>query len=93
MKQIRAGSTIGIPCDVSDGAFENELLVEFETLDGKISGFTSVENTKKIGEKSYIRAEVLSVERDHYLVRVEGSFFSTNGLANVTTEHTLLMAA
>lgn len=83
MDKIKKGSLIGIPCKVSDGAFEEEILVEFETMDGIISGFTTTENIQEIGGEYHIKAAVVSVESDHLVVNVYGSFFSTNGLANV----------
>jgi|GEM_PF-2776684 len=93
MKELRPGALIGIPCTVTEGAFDNERLVDFDTMDGKVSGFTSPENVKEIDGHMYIRAEVQSVERDCLLVRVEGSFFSTNGLAHVSSHNALQMAA
>jgi len=93
MTKIETGSMIGIPCEVSEGAFEGEMLVDFETMDGRISGFTSPENIKEIDAKTFIKAKVVSVESDHFVVMVRGSFFSTNGLANVELNQPLPLAA
>ena len=93
MPALKVGDLIGIPCTVSDGPFESELLVEFETMDGTISGFTASENVKEINGQLCIRAEILAVESEHYLVKVDGSFFSTNGLANVAYGKPLPLAA
>ncbi len=93
MRKIKTGSLIGIPCEVSEGAFEGEMLVEFETRDGKISGFTTPENLKEIDGRTYIKAKVVSIETDHFVVMVDGSFFSTNGLANVEFSQPLSLAA
>ena len=93
MSSIKVGDLIGIPCQVSEGPFEDEQLVEFDTMDGKVSGFTTSSNVSEINSQMCIRAEVVSVERDHLVVMVEGSFFSTNGLANVSFSQPLPMAA
>lgn len=93
MSSIKVGGVIGIPCQVSDGPFEDEILVEFDTMDGKISGFTLRENVREINSRVYIKAQVLSVKTDYLVVMAEGSFFSTNGLANVELSQSLPLAA
>lgn len=93
MLKLQEGMFIGIPCTALEGAFDNELLVDFDTIDGKVSGFTSPENVQETEGQKVIKAEVLTVENDRLLVRVEGSFFSTNGLALVTSDQAKQMAA
>ena len=93
MFRMEPGLLIGIPCTVTEGAFENERLVDFETIDGKVSGFTSPDNVKEIEGVMCIKAEIISIESNSLLVRVEGSFFSTNGLAHVEPKKALQMAA
>lgn len=93
MPSTRVGDLIGIPCTVSEGPFEGEVLVEFDTIDGKVSGFTNSDNVRESDSQMCIRAEVISVESDHLVVMVEGSFFSTNGLANVGLNQPLPLAA
>ena len=93
MTPTKVGDLIGILCQVGDGPFEGEISVEFETMDGKVSGFTIQENVREVDSRMYIKAEVVSVEPDHLVVMVEGSFFSTNGLANVGLDQSLPLAA
>lgn len=92
MQNIAPGIQIGIPCDVSEGAFEGEILVEFETIDGRITGFANTEDVREIDGENFIKAEVVSVESDHLVVKVSGSFFTTNGLANVQPNQMQLAA-
>jgi transcriptional regulator of nitric oxide reductase len=83
MMKLERGSVIGLPCKVNPGPFDDELLVEFDTLDGKVSGFTNRSNIRENGGRQFIRATVKSVSGETVTVMVQGSFFTTNGLANV----------
>lgn len=84
MAKIEIGNYVGIPCSVSAGPFEDEVLVEFDTLDGKVSGFAQLEDITQMGGQRYIRGKILSIGRDSMSVMVNGSFFTTNGLAHVS---------
>lgn len=84
MAKIEIGNNVGVPCSVGVGPFEDEVLVEFDTLDGKVSGFARSKDITVIGGQHYIRGRVVSVERDCVSVMVSGSFFTTNGLAHVS---------
>lgn len=86
MPRIKKGEFVGIPCNVSPGPFEEELLVDFDTLDGQVTGFAKKENIQEIEGQQHIKGQVLSVHRDYVTVMVEGSFFTTNGLANVPSD-------
>ena len=55
MSSIKVGDLIGIPCQVSEGPFEDEQLVEFDTMDGKVSGFTTSNNVSEINSQTYVR--------------------------------------
>lgn len=83
MAYFEIGSNIAIPCKVSPGPFDDELLVEFDSLDGKVSGFTRNENISEKGGQQFIRGMVKDVTGDIVTVMVRGSFFTTNGLAKV----------
>jgi hypothetical protein len=91
MEKIKTGTIIQILCEVQPGPFSGERLITFETLDGPISGFVK-ENalTSKNGKWS-IEGTIQSVEADRLVVKVRGSFFTTNGIANVSKE--MAMAA
>ena len=66
---------VGIPRIATEGAFDSEFLVDFDTMDGEISGFASFENVHETEDEALIKAEVISVKSDSLPVRVEGSFF------------------
>lgn len=91
MEKIEPGIKIQIPCDVQPGPFSGERLVTFDTLDGPISGFVKENDLKSRNGKWSIEGIVQSVEADHLVVKVRGSFFTTNGIANVSKE--MAMAA
>jgi hypothetical protein len=91
MAQIKAGDEIGIKCEVKPGPFPGEHLIEVETLDGPVSGFVSESFLKETDGVWFVRGTVYEVFSDHMKVRIKGSFFTTNGIANITS--TLAMAA
>ena len=87
---LKSGTEIGIPCDVKQGPFSNERLVSFDTLDGPVTGFVQNERLEKSSSNQwYVRAIVKDVRGDVVTVLVEGSFFNTNGLANIRREMAL----
>jgi hypothetical protein len=91
MPGIEVGDVIGVQCRVQPGPFSEERLVSFDTVDGPISGFVREVNLKEVKGQWFVRAVVQGVRDDILEVRVKGSFFTTNGLANV--ERRFAMAA
>lgn len=91
MTNLKVGELIGIPCSVQDGPFEREVLVEFESLDGTISGFTSAINIQEQGGQHFIKGRILAIKGTVIQAMVEGSFFTTNGLANFSSDKAELM--
>jgi hypothetical protein len=91
MDKINPGNKLQIPCDVQPGPFSGERLITFDTLDGPISGFVKEDTLTSKNGKWFIEGVVQSVETDHLVVKVRGSFFTTNGIANVSKE--MAMAA
>lgn len=91
MSGMKVGDVIGIECRVQPGPFTGERLISFDTVEGPVSGFVREANLKEISGQWYVRAVIQGVEGDVLEVRVKGSFFTTNGLANV--ERRFAMAA
>jgi hypothetical protein len=91
MPEIKAGDEIGIKCDVKPGPFPGEHLIEVETLDGPVSGFVTDSFLNEINGAWFVGGTVYEVFADHIKVRIRGSFFTTNGIANITPK--LAMAA
>lgn len=77
------GQQVWIPCKVQPGPFSEEPLVTFESTTGPVTGFISSDELKEIGGQTSVRGIVRSIERDYITVWIRGSFFTTNGLANV----------
>ncbi len=77
------GDTVGIQCTVQPGPFTGERFISFDTVDGPVSGFVKDENLTERGTQWYVRAVIQSIQNDVLSVRVKGSFFTTNGLADV----------
>ncbi|HMG77154.1 MAG TPA: hypothetical protein VK591_00620 [Xanthobacteraceae bacterium] len=88
---LMVGQQVWIPCKVQPGPFSEEPLVTFESTDGPVTGFIDSDELKEIGGQTSVRGIVRSIERDYIKVWIKGSFFTTNGLANVPTG--LAMAA
>ena len=91
MKSIKPGAKIQIQCEVKPGPFSGERLITFDTLDGPISGFVKEDDLVSRSGSWLIAGIVQSIEKDYLVVKVRGSFFTTNGIANVSKE--MAMAA
>ena len=89
MKQIKPGAEVGIRCEIKEGPFSGEKLVSFDTVDGPITGFVREENLKETTDGWLVHAIVVGQVGDVVHVRVQGSFFTTNGLASIPREMAL----
>lgn len=82
MAKFNVGEIVEIQCEVQAGAFPTEVLVTLDTVEGPISGFVRKEAIKRVkGHEGYIRATVKDVSADTLTVVLQGSFFTTTGLA------------
>jgi hypothetical protein len=88
---LQIGQQIRIPCTVQPGPFSEERLITFDSTDGPVSGFVRSDEVEEKSGQPAIRGIVRAIEKDHLEVWIRGSFFTTNGLANVSTQ--LAMAA
>lgn len=88
---LQIGQQIRIPCRVQPGPFAEELLITFDSIDGPVSGFVNSEESEEVAGQPTIRGIVRAIEKDYLEVWIRGSFFTTNGLANVSPQ--LAMAA
>ena len=91
MRELKRGDQIAIKCEVKPGPFPGEHLIEVETLDGPVSGFVSEDFLRERAGSWFVKGAVQEVHTDYIKVRIEGSFFTTNGIANITPK--LAMAA
>lgn len=83
MSQFHPGQEVLIPSEVGKGPFPGEQLVTFDTKSGSISGFVRDTMIAERGGRKFIRAIVREVTPESMTVWVQGSFFNTNGLAQV----------
>jgi hypothetical protein len=88
---FKQGDFIGVKCEVQPGPFSDERLVTIETVDGAISGFVSETELRQVGDEWQVRGKVRRVTESAIEVWILGSFFTTNGIANVPSH--LAMAA
>jgi hypothetical protein len=88
---VEIGRAVWIECQVQPGPFSEELLVTIETIDGPVTGFIKSEELRRTVDDTKVRGIVRKIGTDYLEVWIKGSFFTTNGLANVPTE--LAMAA
>jgi hypothetical protein len=86
------GEKVYVPTDVDEGAFPGENLVTIETKTGPISGFAKADNIRTADGDAYLLAEVKDVSDDTLTVRLYGSFFTTTGLAYLSSSAKLLKA-
>ena len=77
---LMVGQQVWIPCKVQPGPFSEEPLVTFDSIDGPVTGFVNLDELKEGG---FVRGLVRDIAKDHVEVWIRGSFFTTNGLANV----------
>jgi hypothetical protein len=88
MANFKPGDEVLIQCEIGPGAFPQEMLVTFETIDGPTSGFVrkdqiSLSDKNGVG---FINGTVKAVTDDVLTVMVRGSFFTTTGLASLNRD-------
>lgn len=87
MASFKAGGEVGVRCYAKIGPFPDEYAVVVETVSGIISGFVKEENMLRITDDiGLIRAIVQDVKGDIVTVWIQGSFFTTNGLADFSQD-------
>lgn len=86
---MKVGDIIGIECNVQPGPFSEERLITFDTVDGPVSGFVRETELKQTNDQWYVRAILQRIEDDVLSVWVRGSFFTTNGIADVPRRYAM----
>ena len=78
---------VKIPCSVGAGAFNSEYLITIKTADGPISGFIDVTKVETDGgHRGFVIGKVVKSEAEAIVVKLEGSFFTTTGIARFLHE-------
>jgi hypothetical protein len=81
----RLGETVLVPTSVKAGAFPGEKLISVNTEGGVVSGFAKTDAIIERDNSQYILAEVRNVTAKILTVKLAGSFFTTTGLADVSS--------
>lgn len=85
MATFSVGQIVQIRCEVQPGPFSTEMLVTFQAMDGPVSGFVQRAKIKSLSNgEGCLDAVVKEVSPDTMTVVVEGSFFTTTGLAHLS---------
>ena len=85
MGKYEPGEQIAVRCDVQPGAFPGEYLVTVSTATGPLSGFARETDLMMNGRTSLL-GTVQAVTPEMLEVWLRGSFFTTNGLAELKTD-------
>jgi len=86
MQEFEIGQAVGIRCDIEQGPFPGEYLVTMNTIDGDISGFVNEADITIEKDVGYIHGVVHEVTDEMIGVRITGSFFTTTGLAHLSSD-------
>ena len=81
----RPGETVLVPTSVKAGAFPGEKLVSIDTEGGVVSGFAKADSIVQRDNSQYLLAEVKNVTAKVLTVKLAGSFFTTTGLADISS--------
>lgn len=93
MYEVHPGDRILVPITAQSGAFPSECLVTFETNDGPVSGFIQSSQIQDDKGAKFLEGEVLKVTSDTLTVKLHGSFFTTNGIAHISSRTHYRVAA
>jgi hypothetical protein len=88
----KPGEKILVQTEVKAGAFPDERLVTVSTSTGTISGFAKADAIVDRGGGTYIVGEVKTVTGSNSIVKLNGSFFTTTGIASIPNARILKAA-
>ncbi len=86
MIDLKPGDRIAINSDVAPGAFPGEFLVTISTATGPLSGFVREDQILRGGDQPALIATVRNVTGSTIGIWLQGSFFTSTGLANLATD-------
>ena len=79
MPEFKQGDAVAVPASVQQGAFPGEYLVEVPARSGPISGFVRERDFVEL--RKTIQGIVRESTSSSLSVKLSGSYFTTNGLA------------
>jgi hypothetical protein len=83
---FKSGDFVGIRCEVRPGPFEGEKLIAVDTVEGTITGFVQIDELRQSGQHWEVRGKVQELNGDTIKVLIYGGFFTTNGIANISSD-------
>ena len=86
MSDLHPGDTVALRAQFEKGAFPDEYLVTFPSLEGQISGFVREPNAvHRDGEQLYLRGRIEAIGNAAVTIFVRGSFFTNSGFFTLNT--------
>ncbi len=91
MARFATGESVAVSCEVRPGAFPGEFLVTVNTLTGPVSGFARAADL--VEPTAALHGIVTAARAEAVEVMLSGSFFTTNGLAEIRPDDVRALAA
>lgn len=81
MTEFQISEIVGVPCEISSGAFSEEKFITLKSAEEIITGFVNNKLLYNIeGDRGYVYGVVQEIKEGMINVWIEGSFFNTSGL-------------
>jgi hypothetical protein len=84
MPKFEQGVAVAVPATVQPGAFPGEYLITISTNSGPVSGFARARDF--VDPEKTILAVVRESTSNLLVVQLSGSYFTTNGLAEFSSD-------
>ena len=84
MEKFEPGETVSVSANIQPGAFPGEYLVTIPTQTGPVSGF--VRSQDIVEQDKTIQAVVQATTDRGLAVKLSGSYFTTNGLVDLSLD-------
>jgi hypothetical protein len=91
MSNYEPGEQVAVRCEAQPGAFPGEFLVTLHTVEGNISGFVTSDDLMNDPTPA-LKGIIRSVRDGILVVWLSGSFFNTNGLAEIRSDNVRRLA-
>ena len=87
MEDIRQGDTVSLNAQFETGAFPDDVLVTFKTVDGDVSGFVKQGNAvRDVGGKPVLIGQVQDITDSILTLFIRGSFFTNSGFVKIRSD-------
>lgn len=87
MVDVRTGETVALKAQFEKGAFPDEYIVTFSSIEGEVSGFVKAGNAvTEIDKNLFLVGQVQDVSGPILTLFVRGSFFTNSGYVKVRSD-------